>query len=62
MNNKVPPAVNSVGVNSKEKFGIFISGFDNCHKTVVRNHVHVPEFWRTRRMWANIKKHISGIT
>ena len=38
-----------------------ISWFDNYHEIAVRDHEHVPKFWRTRRMWTNTKRHISGV-
>ena len=40
---------------------IILSGFDSYHKIVVCDHARVPKFWRTWRMWANTKKHISDI-
>ena len=35
-----------------------LTGFDSYHEIAVRDHVRVPQYWRTHRTWANTKKHI----
>ena len=38
-------------IPNPEAFSANTSGFDNCHKIAVRDHVRVPKFWRTWRTY-----------